>query len=244
MAGNALVALPEGRVLAAASARIVLVPEPHPYEHENAAAIEANWQAEQARNPALFDGRTVLFSHVAMEDGILVGRCHDVRFASLLLWRNAGRSAGAAHLFAMAAPVTADGAVLLGRMGPHTANPGQVYFAGGSLEPSDFVGAIADLDGNMRREVEEEIGLDFAREHAEAVLHVLATPVGTVVMRRYRLAATAAEIERRVDAFIAAQADPEIVEPVLIRSNGPRDPAVMPFVHRVLDWHFFEAADF
>src|SRR5690606_14520862 len=132
----------------------------HPYEAANAAAIEANWRVEQARSPAVFDGRTALFSRLALEDGRLVGDCHDVRFASFLHWRRSRRTDVAAHLFAMAIPVTSDGAALTVRMAPWTVNAGQVYFAGGSLEPSDFVGGIADLAGNMRREVLEETGID------------------------------------------------------------------------------------
>lgn len=215
-----------------------LVGEPHPYEVLHAAGIEANWQAELARNPDLFDGRTVLFSRIALDDGRLVGDCHEVRYASLLHWRLARRTDMAAHLFAMALPVTADGAVLTVRMAPWTANAGQVYFAGGSLEPADFVGGVADVDANMQREVLEETGIALAGTPREAGYRVLHSDRGVVVIRRYALKQTAREIEARIAAFVAGEARPEIVEPVLVTRTQPRAPGLLPWVGRIVDWHF------
>jgi len=234
-----VIGFPADRLLPTAAVALRLADEPHPYERLHAAAIEANWQAELSRNPHLFDGRTVLFSRVALlRDGRLVGDCHEVRYASLLHWRLARRTDLAAHLFAMALPVTADGAVLTVRMAPWTANAGQVYFAGGSLEPADFVGGVADVDANMQREVLEETGLDLAETPRQSDYRVLRTGSGVVLIRRYRLEQTAREIEARIRAFVAAEERPEIVEPVLIGSGAPRDPGLLPWVGRIVDWHF------
>lgn len=238
-----VVGFPEDRLLPAALVRLRLAGEPHPYERLHAAAIEANWQAELSHNPHLFDGRTVLFSHVALRDGCLAGDCHEVRYASLLHWRRARRTEVAAHLFAMALPVTADGFVLTVRMAPWTANAGQVYFAGGSLEPADFSGGVADVDANMQREVLEETGLALAGAPRQPDYRVLRTGSGVVVIRRYRLEQTAREIEARIRAFVAAEERPEIVEPVLIGPGAPRDPGLLPWVGRIVDWHFATPAD-
>jgi 8-oxo-dGTP pyrophosphatase MutT (NUDIX family) len=216
---------------------------PHPYETLHAEDIEANWQAERARNPSLFDGRTVLFSQVGLQDGRLLGACHEVRYASLLHWRLARRTDVAAHLFAMALPVTADGAVLTVRMAPWTANAGQIYFAGGSLEPGDFVGAVADVDGNMQREVLEETGLALEGVPRDAGYRVVRTNRGVVVVRRYALPQTAREIEARVREFVAGEARPEIVDPVLLTRASPPDPDLLPWVRRIVDWHFATPAD-
>lgn len=218
--------------------RLRLLGTPHPYEALHADGIEGNWQAEKARNPALFDGRTVLFSRIGLDDGRLVGACHEVRYASLLHWRLARRTDMAAHLFAMAVPVTADGAVLTVRMAPWTANPGQVYFAGGSLEPADFVGGIADIVGNMQREVLEETGLVLADVPRETGYRVVRTSGGVIVLRRYALPRSAGEIEERVRRFVAKEEKPEIVEPVLVTRGSPPDPAILPWVRQVVDWHF------
>jgi 8-oxo-dGTP pyrophosphatase MutT (NUDIX family) len=233
-----LVSLPQGSVIAAARADLRLSADDHPYERVHADAIEANWMRESAANPALYDGRTVLFSRVALDGPVLVGRCHVVRFASLMHWRLAKRSDVAAHLFAMAVPVTRDGAVMAARMGPRTANAGQVYFAGGSLEAPDFVDGVADVDCNMLREVEEETGLDLSACAAEPMLRVLNSESGVVVMRRYRLAEDAAELDRRVRAFVAAERDPEITEPVFLWPGAAYEPAILPWVRQVAEWHF------
>ena len=228
----------EDVVLPTPEVTLRLAGEPHPYEVLHAGEIEVNWQAEQARNPALFDGRTVLFSRIGLQGGRLVGACHEVRYASLLHWRLARRTDMAAHLFAMAVPVTADGAVLTVRMAPWTANPGQVYFAGGSLEPSDFVDGIADVDANMQREVLEETGLALADLPRDAGYRVVRTGQGVVVVRRYALPLTAREIEDRVRSFVAEEERPEIVGPVLVTPATPADPELLPWVRLIVDWHF------
>lgn len=230
-------------ILPTRSVAVRLLDAPHPYETLNADGIEANWQAELARNPDLFDGRTVLFSKVLLRDGHLAGDCHEVRYASLLHWRLAGRTDIAAHLFAMALPVTADGAVLTVRMAHWTANAGQVYFAGGSLEPADFVGAMADVEGNMRREVLEETGLGLADAPQEQGYRVLRTDRGVVVIRRCRLRQTAREVEAFVRAHIEAETRPEIVEPVLLWRSSPPVVGMLPWVRRIVDWHFSEPFD-
>ncbi|RST84720.1 NUDIX hydrolase [Aquibium carbonis] len=232
------IGFPEDQLLSAREVSLRLADGPHPYETLHADGIEENWQAERSRNATLFDGRTVLFSRVALSDGRLVGDCHDVRYASLLHWRLARRTDLAAHLFAMAMPVTADGAVLTVRMAPWTANAGQVYFAGGSFEPSDFVGGVADIDGNMLREVLEETGLDLAGERREALYRVIRSDRGVIVVRRYALAQTARELALRVRHFVAGETRPEIVEPVLVTRGSPPDPALLPWVRRIVDWHF------
>ena len=226
------------RMLPTPAVTLRLVGAPHPYELLHAAGIEANWLAEVARNPDLFDGRTVLFSQLALRGGCLVGDCHEVRYASLLHWRLTRHTDLAAHLFAMALPVTADGAVLTVRMAPWTANAGQVYFAGGSLEPADFVGGVADIDANMQREVLEETGLALDGAPRDAGYRVLRTDSGVVVIRRYALQQTAREIEARIRAFVAGEARPEIVEPVLLTRTQPRVPGLLPWVGRIVDWHF------
>jgi 8-oxo-dGTP pyrophosphatase MutT (NUDIX family) len=233
-----LVSLPVGRVIAAERAELRLSPDDHPYERIHADAIEANWRREREANSALYDGRTVLFSRVALEGGTLVGRCHAVRFASLMHWRLARRSDVAAHLFAMAVPVTSDGAVMAVRMSARTANAGQVYFAGGSLEAPDFVDGVADVDGNMLREMAEETGLDLSACVAEPKLRVLNSPSGVVVMRRYRLNRSAAELDREIRAFVACERDPEITGPVFMWPDAPYDAAVLPWVRQVAEWHF------
>lgn len=247
--------LPAHQAAPVATARLALDPAPHPYEERHAAEIEANWRDEQARNPALFDGRTVLFSTVRLEEGHLEGIAHDVRYATLLHWRRerradlAATASGrerpsdlAAHLFAMAVPVTSDGAVLTVRMAHWTANAGLIYFAGGSLEPPDFPDGVADLDLNMRREVAEETAIDLSAAQRDRHYRLFSTAVGLVVVRRHFLDVPAARADADIRGFVATEEQPEVVEPVFVRRDEPRDPALSPWVGGILDWHFANPA--
>ncbi|MGB3387424.1 MAG: hypothetical protein WBA88_05515, partial [Pseudaminobacter sp.] len=139
---------------------IRLDPAPHPFEAANREAIETNWVAEKAANPALFDGTVVLLSALSHRQGQLEGRCHAVRFATFMHWRGNKSLSRAEHAYAHAMLVSRDNALVAIRMGAHTVNAGSIYFAAGSFEPSDFRDGLVDVDFNMAREVEEETGLD------------------------------------------------------------------------------------
>jgi 8-oxo-dGTP pyrophosphatase MutT (NUDIX family) len=229
--------LPRGRVVPVSAIEVRLDPAPHPFELANAAAIEANWQQETAANPALFDGRIVLLSEIAYKEGRLVGRCHEVRYATLLKWRRE-RPAGAEHAFAHAALVSSDGALIAIRMGAHTANPGKVYFAAGSFEPFDFREGLVDIDSNMEREVIEETGLDIAAAPVDGSYHLYSRDATTVIFRRYYLGRPAEEIAARIAEFVAAEAEPEIDQAVVIRGRDDLPDGLAPHMKPIVDWHF------
>lgn len=230
--------LPNGVILPVEAIDVRLDPAPHPFETANAAAIDGNWQREVAANPALFDGTVVLLSELAYREGRLVGRCHAVRYATFLYWRGHRRTPGAGHVFAHAMVVTGDNALVAIRMGPHTLNAGRVYFAAGSFEPGDFRGGQVDVDANMVREVREETGLDLSVAERGRRYHVLSTESGTVVFRRYRMAGTAEELARRIAAFVAAEPEPEIVGPVVIRNASDLPEGLSPYMKPLVEWHF------
>ncbi|MBX3570217.1 MAG: hypothetical protein KF914_19295 [Rhizobiaceae bacterium] len=230
-------ALPRGRVVPVRSVDVRLDPGPHPFALENADAIEANWGQEFAANPALFDGEVVLLSSLGLEGGRLTGLCHEVRYAALLYWRK-HRRPGAEHAYAHAAIVSGDDALVAIRMGSHTANPGKVYFAAGSFESIDFRDGQVDLEGNMAREVGEETGLDLAAARAEAGYHLFSAEGATVIFRRYRYDLPAAELARRIEAHVAAETEPEIAGPVILRRGDPLPEGVMPHMKAIVEWHF------
>lgn len=84
----------------------------------------------------------------------------ETDFASFLAWWEWGfPDRTVTNCFAMGAIRSADGAFLLGVMGPHTAKPDSVYFPAGIPEPDDIVHGGVDLAGSLFRELEEETGL-------------------------------------------------------------------------------------
>src|SRR5262245_58512834 len=137
--------LPRDVILPVDHVEVRLAPGPHPFELDHADRIDENWSREQLANPALYDGQMVLLSSLALEGTRLEGTSHAVRFATFLYWRKHETYSSAEHAYAHAALVTADNALMTIRMGPQTASAGQVYFAAGSFEPSDFRNGFVDL---------------------------------------------------------------------------------------------------
>jgi 8-oxo-dGTP pyrophosphatase MutT (NUDIX family) len=229
--------LPRGRLFEVARAELSVEDAPHPYETANSRAIDENWRREQTANPALFDGRILLFSRLVWRDGLLSGICHAARYASFMHWRQE-RAPEAEHLFAHAMPVSRDGALIAIRMGGHTVNAGRIYFAAGSFEPEDVREGAIDVALNMRREVAEETGLDLASCACDETYHAYSHERATVIVRRYFLAETADAIAARIRAFVAADPAPEVEAPVVIRAASDLPDGLMPHMRPLIEWHF------
>ena len=131
------------------------VPELSRHEAE----IDANWRAETAANPHLFNGRLITLHAVSLEDGVVRARGKIIPYAYHLWWRRQSVPPPTCHSFAMAVIVSSDNEIIAIRMSQTTANAGKVYCASGSLEEDDILDGKIDIDANMAREVAEETGL-------------------------------------------------------------------------------------
>jgi 8-oxo-dGTP pyrophosphatase MutT (NUDIX family) len=234
--------LPRDAVVPVLSAEIALDPAPHPFETENTVAIEENWERETAANPALFNGEVMLLSRLRYREARLEGSCHMVRYATFLLWRRSRPIGSAEHAYAHAMPVTSDNALVLVRMAAHTANANRVYFAAGSFEPQDFRAEKADIDFNMMREVREETGIDLKGLDRDPHYHLRSAAGATVIFRRYFLGEPAQQVAERIRDFVAREEEPEIAEPVIVRSAAdlPDNPAL--HIPALVGWHFANLA--
>ena len=169
----------------------------------------------KAATPSLYDGETVLSNRWRIAGGRLEIDCQRIRYAGLLHWLSTGRrqvvglQGGTVHFFAVAVVIASDGRVLLGRMGPSTANAGKVYMPSGSMELEDFAGARGDLEANMAREVMEETGIDLGAARAAQHFKVFAGQGVLTVFREYRLPLGSEELLASVRAHIAAGKDEE-----------------------------------
>ena len=235
--------LPRNVILPVDQVDVRLDPGPHPFERDNAKAIAENWRREMGANPALYDGTVVLLSALSYRDSRLVGRCHAVKYSTFMLWRKNRDVVGAEHAYAHAMLVAGDNALVAIRMGGHTVNAGRVYFAAGSFEPVDFRDGLVDVDFNMIREVREETGLDLSVAERGRRYHALSTPSGTVIFRRYRVSEPADEIARRISAFVATEAEPEIDGPVIVRHATDLPEGLMGHMKPLIEWHFADRGE-
>jgi 8-oxo-dGTP pyrophosphatase MutT (NUDIX family) len=229
----------EGPVLPVSSIEWRLEPGRHPLEALAGDAIDEGWRRRIAARPRLHDGEVVLGTRLSVADGRLTGACQPIRYAGLLHFLE-NPDTGLPqdpyrHLFAWPALISADGRAVMGRMASHTANPGRIYFPAGSLEASDFVGELADIDANMAREVREETGLDLGAARPDPGYLLLPAGRLALVMRIFRFRQNAADLAGAAREFLAARHDDEL-DAILDFAPGETDPAMTPLARRFMRW--------
>lgn len=230
--------MPEGEVAEIGDVDLSISTEDHPFESAERAAIEANWQAEVTANPALYNGRMVLFSKLALEGADVRGLGHVIDYSTFLWWRKQADGRDGYHAFGMAVPVSRDGALIAIRMARTTANPGIVYCAAGSLDEHDIVDGKCDVAGNMAREVREETGLDLAEARAEPVLFGAHYRRRVSLFRFFHFDLTAEEMLERIARHVAQDHEKEIEEAIAIRSPAPDLHPYNPAMFPILRVHF------
>jgi hypothetical protein len=229
--------LPQGVVHPCSGIDVRLVPKRHPFEAKFEKEIGQNWNVELKGNPRLFNGRVTLASAASLRDGKLRGETHEIDFATFMFWRKAQQAEGCCHIFAFAVPVTKDGALIAVKMNSSTANPGRVYFAGGSFERCDFKDGQMDFCANTHREVLEETGLSFDDVPHDAEFGLIRIGAAVLIFRRYYLNEDAEAAARAICAHASSEAEPEIVGPVIIR-KGEIPAGALRHMPVLLDWHF------
>lgn len=204
--------------------------EPLPFAVREAGPIGERWRAAVAANPALYDGPILLFSDFTVADGRLSATAHRTGFSSLLhLVDVDDREGRAKNLFGAAAVVAADAVHLLGRMGPKTAFPGTVKCAGGTPDDLDVRDdGRVDILGSIVRELAEETGLEAAAARHEPDLVVVVDGPLVAVHAVLHFPEPAAALAARIEAFLAADADPELAGVVAIGPDDRLDGHAMP----------------
>lgn len=229
----------EGPVLPVSSIEWRLEPGRHPLETLASRAIDESWHRRILQSPRLHDGEVVLGTELSVAHGRLSGACRMIRYAGLLHFLE-NPDTGLPqdpyrHLFAWPALISADGRAVMGRMAAHTANAGRIYFPAGSLEASDFVGGLADIDANMAREVREETGLDLGAARPDPGYLLLPAGRLALVIRIFRFEKSAADLAGAAREFLAARHDDEL-DAILDFAPGETDPAMTPLARRFMRW--------
>ncbi|TWF54282.1 NUDIX hydrolase [Neorhizobium alkalisoli] len=221
--------------------KLRVLPGTHPVLDENGEAITRNWHSEITANPALFDGRMIFNFRASLEDGVLHAEGYVTPFSAFIWWRRQMPRSGGVHISAYAAIETADGALVAIRMGAHTANAGQVYFAAGSFEPEDVIDGYCDVASNMRREVLEETGLDLASATIASDYHASHQGPVVTIFRLFRFDLTAEQMIERIKAHMQVAEDKEIAGAVAIWSADPDAQPYHSSMLPVLGWYFDKA---
>lgn len=194
------------------------------------ARIDAHWRGLVAKNPALWNGDVLMGFDPAVAAGRLTARLRSVDFASFVAWRDWGFIDPAAwNCFATPVLVSSDEALIYGVMAAHTLNAGLAYPPSGTLEALDIgAGGRIDLAGSMRREVREETGLELGEGRAGerfAVFEARRLSIAQV----HRFDQPAAALIARIEAFIAAEAEPELEGVIAVRTRSDLERPMPPY---------------
>ena len=199
-----------------------------PFAMENREAAKEHFAAQQAKKPALFNGKVLLMREPKVVGDRLVARYFEADFATYLTWRDFGfPGEGIFSGFGMGALRDPDGTYLMGEMSPHTANGGRVYFPSGTPDPSDLVGDRVDIEGSIVREVEEETGLTPADYTVRPGFHCVIAKPAVAIVQLLELKQSAAAVKRAILKTIAQEELPEFSDVHLIR-NAADITATMP----------------
>ena len=216
------------RVVAVSSVVARLAPGPSPVETAHRAAIAAAWERAVAAKPKIFNGRILLGERVEIVGDVLDVMFREASFATLIWLRTLPEGERPLfNVFGAAAVMSSDGAALLGRMAPHTANAGQVYFPCGTPDLGDVFGETVDIEGSIARELEEETGLapPFVRASEQSFVVMAGTMVAYV--RRYDASLDSEALSRRLADHATADPEAELDAFLLLRS-ADEAPAVSP----------------
>jgi 8-oxo-dGTP pyrophosphatase MutT (NUDIX family) len=216
-------------------------PKPWSFAETRRAEIDAYFAELQREKPALWNGRVLLLHRQVVSDGVFRGDYLETDYASFTAWRHwAPPKSGVHDCFGAAAVVSADGGVLLGVMGEHTANAGQIYLPAGTPDPSDIIEGKVDLAWSVARELKEETGIDVSDLAIERSWTTVVDGQLIVQNKILRSRETADALRKRILAHLTSEKQPELADVRFVRS--PRDfvSAMPPYVTAFLK-RFFDA---
>ncbi len=214
-------------------------PKAWAFSVERRAEIDAYFEALRREKPALWNGRVLLLHHQLVEHGVLRGEYLETDYASFAAWQHWGRPpTGVRDCFGAAAILTADGAFLLGVMGPHTFNAGEIYFPCGTPDPDDIIDGKVDLDLSVRRELKEETGLDVAEFEVEPGWTMVVDGPLIAEIKVLRSKESANVLYRRIHAHLASERYSELADIRIVREATDINPAMPRFITAFLASRF------
>lgn len=202
---------------------------PWPYARDEAAAIAAAWAEWTAEKPSLFDGTVLLVAERTVRGDRFEATYRPVRYSQFLHYMRRGEADGTTRNgFALAGLASADGALLMGVMGAHTANAGKIYFPGGTPDLSDVVDGAVDLEGSVRRELQEETGLAAEEVGFEPGFWLAEDDKRSAFIKVVRSPLAAEPLRAAILSRLARQREPELAGIHIVRGEADLRPEAMP----------------
>jgi 8-oxo-dGTP pyrophosphatase MutT (NUDIX family) len=217
------------------------VPKVWDWAQENREVVQANWAERIRDRPRMFNGRVLLLSDFALEEGACRATYFETGFADFLAWRDLGYpDRSVTNGFAMGALQGSDGAFVCGVMGGHTANAGRIYFPSGTPDLSDLrPDGTVDLSGSVLRELEEETELSPDSYRVSDDWIVVDQWPAVAFFRPITLPVPAEAVAERIRTNLARQDDPELTDAEVIAGPEDIDPGRMPAaVQSFFRWSF------
>lgn len=217
-------------------ARVTATPWPYALAHEE--AIATAWAEAVAAKPALFDGEVLVIADSGVEGDRFEADYRPVRFSQFLHYMRHGAPDGRSRNgFALAGLESADGALVMGVMGGHTANAGKIYFPGGTPDLSDVVEGRVDLDGSVRRELAEETGLAADEVTFAPGFWMAEDDKRCIFVKVVRSPLAADDLQRTILDRLTRQAEPELAGIHIVRSASDLSRERMPpFQYAHAEW--------
>jgi 8-oxo-dGTP pyrophosphatase MutT (NUDIX family) len=218
---------------------LAFTPKSWTFAIERRREIDTHFESLRRDKPALWNGRVLLLYHQIVTGGVFRGDFLETDYASFAAWRDWGRPpAGVRDCFGAAAIATADGAFLLGVMGPHTFNAGNIYFPCGTPDPDDIIGGNVDLGASVRRELNEETGFSINEFEVEQGWTTVVDGSLIAQIKVLRSGVAAAELRARILAYLSSEQHPELADIRVVYGPADFDPAMPHFVTAFLASRF------
>ncbi|NEW91090.1 NUDIX hydrolase [Rhodopseudomonas sp. BR0M22] len=202
-----------------------------PFADKRRADIDAHFAERQVAQPKLWNGRVLLGRQPRFDGGSFSAEYFEVDYASFLSWRDwEFPDPSVFNGFGMGVIRAADGAIVLGEMGAHTANAGKVYFAGGTPDLSDVRNHRLDIAASVTREVKEETGLVRSDYRAADHWHCVEAGPLVAMLRILDVYLPSDALKARIEAYLAREQEPEFTRVHLVRSKDDFLPTMPRFV--------------
>ena len=199
------------------------------FARQRAVEIDAHWRGLVAARPQMFDGRVLLMRDARVSGDRLEAKAFVTHFRNFQAWKDFGfADPDIVNIFAMAALRSQDGFWMMGRMGAHTSNAGQVYFPAGTPDLDDLRDGSVDLAGSVWRELAEETGLTKADCTARAGWRLVFGKGQIACMKILDCPAPASDVIPGVRNFLTRDADPELQDFVAVRDEAELGDAPAP----------------